>query len=347
MTRNRRRSAVLVIAASSPHSQRSRSLPPPARPSRRNGLIAFQAQTDHGIQIFTVRPNGHDLRQITDVDGDATAPTGRRMAAASPLPSTTVRWRIIDADGSGPQPHRRRPGHVPERSVVHPDGTRLVFGHFDWMGTGLHEVWSMKPDGRTSGASPVQVGQIRTCRPMAGSLSFKDSDVGALWVQNMDGRASSRSRRRSRSPTSTIGRPMGNISCSVTISEPGPTEAVNIAIVRPDGSGTAYTSPTIPAPVIAYVGGYSPDGQWIVFRLVKDGLFTRVSDAARRFGAARHPQLPTFVARNIDWGPATVGTEPIRLGYRGRLSFPGRPQPLTESAQPIARHLARTSGVSG
>ena len=39
----------------------------------RNGLIAFQAQTDHGIQIFTVRPNGHDLRQITNVDGDATA----------------------------------------------------------------------------------------------------------------------------------------------------------------------------------------------------------------------------------------------------------------------------------
>ena len=37
----------------------------------RNGRIAFQAQTDHGVQIFTVRPNGRDLTRITDVEGDA------------------------------------------------------------------------------------------------------------------------------------------------------------------------------------------------------------------------------------------------------------------------------------
>ena len=40
----------------------------------RNGLIAFQAQTDAGVQIFTVRSNGHDLRQITHIDGDAVVP---------------------------------------------------------------------------------------------------------------------------------------------------------------------------------------------------------------------------------------------------------------------------------
>ena len=28
----------------------------------RNGLIAFQAQTDAGVQIFTVRHNGMELR---------------------------------------------------------------------------------------------------------------------------------------------------------------------------------------------------------------------------------------------------------------------------------------------
>jgi hypothetical protein len=32
----------------------------------RNGLIAFQVQTDAGLQIFTVRPNGQDLHQITN-----------------------------------------------------------------------------------------------------------------------------------------------------------------------------------------------------------------------------------------------------------------------------------------
>ena len=40
----------------------------------RNGLIAFQVQTDAGIQIYTVRPSGHNLRQITHVSGDAVRP---------------------------------------------------------------------------------------------------------------------------------------------------------------------------------------------------------------------------------------------------------------------------------
>ena len=40
----------------------------------RNGLIAFQDQTDAGVQIFTVRPNGRGLQQITHMTGDAVAP---------------------------------------------------------------------------------------------------------------------------------------------------------------------------------------------------------------------------------------------------------------------------------
>src|SRR5437762_1666668 len=39
-----------------------------------NGRIAFQADTGGGNQIYTVRPNGHDLFQVTHVAGDATTP---------------------------------------------------------------------------------------------------------------------------------------------------------------------------------------------------------------------------------------------------------------------------------
>jgi Tol biopolymer transport system component len=50
----------------------------------RNGLIAFQSQTDAGFQIFTVDPNGQNLRQITHVSGDAFrpdwSPDGRQIA---------------------------------------------------------------------------------------------------------------------------------------------------------------------------------------------------------------------------------------------------------------------------
>ena len=57
----------------------------------RNGRIAFQAQTDEGLEIFTMRPDGHDLRQITHVDGDATvpdwAPNGSRIVSSRAIDS--------------------------------------------------------------------------------------------------------------------------------------------------------------------------------------------------------------------------------------------------------------------
>src|SRR5262245_46542212 len=43
-----------------------------ATPPGKNGLIAFSAAAEAGTQqLFTMRPNGKDLRQITHVDGDA------------------------------------------------------------------------------------------------------------------------------------------------------------------------------------------------------------------------------------------------------------------------------------
>src|SRR5207245_1508097 len=50
----------------------------------RNGLIAFSAQVNGTSQIFTVRPNGQDLQQITHTAYDAAdadwSPDGRRIA---------------------------------------------------------------------------------------------------------------------------------------------------------------------------------------------------------------------------------------------------------------------------
>ena len=54
-----------------------------------NGRIAFQADTGAGNQIYTVRPNGHGLFQVTHVAGTrpVAAPrrrTGHRMDTGSP-----------------------------------------------------------------------------------------------------------------------------------------------------------------------------------------------------------------------------------------------------------------------
>ena len=53
-------------------------------------------------------------------------------------------------------------------------------------------------------------------------------------------------------------------------SEPAADEAVNVVTVRPDGSDWTYLT-HYPAGYRANTGGYSPDGQWIVFRLEGPG----------------------------------------------------------------------------
>jgi Tol biopolymer transport system component len=51
-----------------------------------NGFIAFSASTTSGTQLFTVRPDGKDLYQITHVAGDAVnvdwSPDSRRLVFA-------------------------------------------------------------------------------------------------------------------------------------------------------------------------------------------------------------------------------------------------------------------------
>src|SRR4051794_30135811 len=70
----------------------------------RNGLIAFYSDTDQGAQIFTVRPNGRDLRQITHVNGDAInvdwSPDGRLIAFDIET-ADSAQLAIMHADGSG------------------------------------------------------------------------------------------------------------------------------------------------------------------------------------------------------------------------------------------------------
>ena len=52
-----------------------------------------------------------------------------------------------------------------------------------------------------------------------------------------------------------------------------PGESANIATIRPDGTGLRFITNYRGGQVNAFLGTYSPDGRWIVFRLEDHGRF--------------------------------------------------------------------------
>jgi Tol biopolymer transport system component len=296
-----------------------------------NGRIAFQADTGSGNQIYTVRPNGHDLRQITHVNGEAKmpdwSPDGRRIAFEHDQDTADIcaDIAIMNADGSDLvdllQPS---PNFCEGDPSFTPDGTRIVFERFA-IDTGDDAVWSMNVDGsdrrRVVGPFPSGFALDPNVSPDGQTLSFVGWDgalVGpsgepakALFTSGIDG-----SNLFQLTPF-TIDlavkqdwAPDGQhvvVGTNANFFNPG--ESANIATIRPDGTQLHYLTHYQGGDVNAFVGSYSPDGRWIVFRLEDHGsygLFRMRAD-----GSDLHVILgfSSFRPRSIDWGPRSLGAE--------------------------------------
>jgi len=140
--------------------------------------------------------------------------------------------------------------------------------------------------------------------PDGRKISFKGPPDGALFVANIDGSGIVQV-----SPSISVTykhdwSPDGQHLVVSDNSDPAPDEAVNIVTVRPDGSDWTYLT-HFQAGFRANVGGYSPDGQWIVFRLQGPGLVPTMY-RIRPDGTDLHAldASSTIVPRFIDWGPA-------------------------------------------
>jgi len=288
-----------------------------------NGRIAFQADTGSGNQIYTVRPNGHDLRQITHVNGEAKAPDwspdGRRIAFEHDQDTADIcaDIAIMNADGSDLVDLLQPPNICEGEPSFTPDGTRIVFERFN-IDTGEDAIWSMNVDGtdRRQVTTGTGIGVTDpNVSPDGKTLSFVDFnglDFGqALFTVSIDG--SNLSQLTPYDFNVAIKQdwaPDGRrLAFGVNSNLPNPGDSANIATIRPDGTGLRYLTHYQGGDVNAFVGSYSPDGRWIVFRLEDHGsygLFRMRSD-----GSDLHVILgfSNFRPRLIDWGSRSGGAE--------------------------------------
>lgn len=287
-----------------------------------SGLIAFTAGTASGDQLFTVRPDGTGLRQITQVSGDAVnvdwSANGKRITFAIGN-DTSARIAVARADGSDLQVLPQPAGVFDDQPSFTPDGRKIYFERFTVF-SNEDAIWSMTVDGRdqTRILAPFPNGSVTdpNISPDGRTLSFQGSDgstVGpppnleqakGLFTADANGRKIRQIRPFS--ADETIKAAWAPDSRRIGVTENAnhfhPNASANIVTMRPDGSGlravTNFQDPT----TNAYLGSYSPDGDWIVYRLETRGLF----GLYRAHPDGSHIQeilpLSSFRPSLIDWG---------------------------------------------
>jgi Tol biopolymer transport system component len=272
-----------------------------------NGLIAFHADTDEGPQIFTVRENGHDLRQITHVSGAARSPDwspdGRRIAFELES-GETAQVALMNADGSGLVTLPSTAFYEGDPSFT-PDGSRIVFVRFDGE---VEATWSMKLDGTdrhlitTAGAPDPNVSPdgLRLA-----FLGFDGEPFGqALFTSGIDG--------NDPGPITPFSFNVGfkhdwapdggRLAFIHNADFAIPGESANIATIRPDGTGLRFVTNYHGGDQNAFVGSYSPDGRWIVLRLEDQGRYGLYKMRPDGSHLRAILGLSDFAPRFIDWG---------------------------------------------
>jgi len=287
-----------------------------ATTSGHNGRIVFGAVTDDGSsQLFLIGPYGHGMHQITHVDGDAVhpdwAPNGRWIAFELDR-SNGCDLVLIRPNGT----HMRTLPHPPgrecdEQPSFTPAGDRLLFSSYD-PAIDDEAIWVERLDGThqhrlgKGGANYATDPNAAPDGTRITFVAFNGEDLGQGLIRTGIG---------GHHPKLLL-----PYSFDVAVKHdwaPNGRRIVftnnadnfdfsaNIGTIQPNGTHlrwlTHYTDPD----VRAYVGGYSPDGRWIAFRLEDHGKYALMR--MHPDGTHRRVILPLsdFRPRFIDWGAAT------------------------------------------
>jgi Tol biopolymer transport system component len=293
-----------------------------------NGPIVFTLELPHSQQLQVLDPATGALRALTDREGvDAVtadwSPSGRYVVFESDSKGRAM-IQLVRADGT----HRRTlhpgvTGYLGQPAFV-PHSNLIVFERND-PSTGDDSLWLMRRDGSharrlTTNPFPGQGGDgDPNVSPDGRTVSFVRisvfDDQQALYSVRLDGThlrrllpyAADVAIKHDWAPD---GR---HIVVSVNANEGSrPHASANVAVLRPDGSDLRRLTHFKGRDVNALVGGYSPDGRWIVYRVeTGDGDGTLPGGAYALMKISPNGGQPVLVAavagrpRSSDWGPAT------------------------------------------
>ena len=282
-----------------------------------NGLIAFHSDTGAGSQIFTVRPNGTDLRQLTHItNGNANSadwsPDGRLIAFVLET-EDSANVAIMNADGSNLRVLPHPDGVADVDPSFTPDGRRLVVVVVD-LATDTDTTWSMNLRGTDRHLILARGAEDPNLSPDGRSLAFlgfEGDPPGALMTASVRGNQVHQLTPFSFDVGSKLdwspdGRRLGFIH-NANFAIPG--GSANIATIRSDGRDLRFVTHFSGGEVNAFIGSYSPDGRWIVFRLEDHGRYGLYK--MRPDGSHFKPILPLsdFAPRFIDWGARDTGPD--------------------------------------
>jgi TolB protein len=266
----------------------------------RNGLIAYQLEqpANRGYQLYTIRPDGTGITQITHLKGGAShpnwSPNGRTIAFTAEKPPASGSVALVSPRGTGfrevtpaaPKPGPKQvwngaPGFTPDRKslvfvrnqgptdsgiwIMRTNGSglqRLTKNPFFRNWNGGDEAPSVSPDGKL-----VSFVRVKS----TGSALFTIG-VDGTGLRQLTSYALDVASKQDWSPDGKL------IVLSTNAHFARPGQSANLATIHPDGTHLTELTRFTGRKRNAYAGSFSPSGGQIVFRLER-GVACRPTDA--------------------------------------------------------------------
>ena len=277
----------------------------------KNGLIAFQVEGPDGNRIWTVRPNGSDLRLVTTGTADAQAPDWSPDGQWIVFTKNGCKIALIHPDGTGLHRIDPAPGGCESDATFTPDGQHLIFERYE---PAAHDdaIWIMDLDGSNrrrignGGNGEAHTPEISPDGQTVSFLSFPPHQLSAIFGIDIDGGEAWQITPVLYGMTFKHDwAPDGSRLVMSDNAGEGPVRTSNVLTIRPDGTGIHYLTDYRTPDQKALAGSYSPDGKWVVYRHESGDLSELVFVRADGQGGP-HVVLPLsgFRPRFIDWGPA-------------------------------------------